>query len=244
MMRPRRAHAALAVTAVLLLSCVEPELLDEQTPTELPPPDTATEVPVDESNLRAELGVLQAQLAATMELLNNAADAVELTDAHALGAQARALLVGDAPGDDTAPPVLPSQTPDRAATADQPGMLISVLTEARSSGSALASEVITVLSDDLAGDLGAWQRDPEGMIAFAADVATSTTVIGELESAILALPGEGTRALAWIEVVLAAGDLELATGAASRASTHVRLVLDAVDELAATSGPQSPAGTS
>ncbi len=137
---------------------------------------------------------------------------------------------------ETVSALLPSQTLDRSESAASPDLLSATMTLASDVGGDIGRDIAGVLRDPIAGDLGAWQRDPAGMVALAERAATSTTDLTTLETTIRELEGEGTRALAWTfvaEEAVAANDLELARGAAERALAHVQIMLLAVEDVGA-----------
>jgi hypothetical protein len=225
------------VAAVSLVGCAEPEL-----PPNLEPEPQATEDPIedtsDEDELRDHLVDLETALGQVRDALSSAREASSLAGAHASVEQALAVLLvdpetaeGAAVGDHGAPPpLLPSETVERTGSA-APDLLSSTLTIAQDAGGTLGRRTVDVLSDEIAGDMGAWQRDPHGMVELARQVATSSTDLGTLEAAVLELSGEGTRALAWSLVAQEADDLDLAQDAAERALAHVELILLAVEDI-------------
>jgi hypothetical protein len=84
------------------------------------------------------------------------------------------------------------------------------LSAARQAGGSLGDQVVGVLRDPVAGDLGTWERDPPGMIAQAEAVADPDTPLEELDDAVLVLGGDALRALTWALLAAEADDLELA----------------------------------
>ncbi|MEX0869013.1 MAG: hypothetical protein WD011_05010 [Nitriliruptoraceae bacterium] len=219
---------AIAIAAVSLVACVEPELAPDDAD-DGGAPETTVDVPPSDDELRLQVGVLVEQLTTLRATLDDVAAIDDVSDARAAGDIARVLLIdGDRGGE---PPLLPNDAADRASTPDNPAVLLSVLAEARATSSAFAEDVEAVVADQIAGDLGAWQRDPQGMVQLASTTAASADNIAALETAILALAGEGTRTLAWVEVLRSAPDLATAHAAAERAATHVELILDALEEL-------------
>ena len=136
------------------------------------------------------------------------------------------------------PALLPSQTLDRSESASSPDLLSATMTLAGDVGGTLGRDIAEVLRDPIAGDLGAWQRDAAGMVALAERVASSSTDLATLETAVRELEGEGTRALAWTfvaEEAVEANDLDLARGAAERALAHVQIMLLAVEDVGGSS---------
>lgn len=251
----RAAHlVAAGAVAVAVSACAEPEPLSEPGPE-----PTITEDPVDEpgdrDELRGQLDELVALLAAVREELAASAEASSLAAAQAGADRALGLLILDPgagrAGDDTvgepeeqgdeaavpashAPVLLPSETVERSDSATTGDLLNATLTLAGDLGGELGRDVADVLRDPIAGDLGAWQRDPAGMVGLAAETAQTSDDIAALERAIMGLEGEGTRALAWTFVVTEATELAVARDAAERALAHVELMLFAVEDVGGT----------
>ncbi len=224
--------AAVALSALLLAACAEPELPDE-------PPDVAFEEedtfeePDERDELHDQLDDLHATLAAIRDGLEEASEATDLDTAHAAADGALDLLLVD-PGTEEASeplPLLPSETIERTGSTSAPDLLSVTFTLAQDVGGELGRDAAEVMRDPIAGDLGAWQRDAAGMAGLAEQAGTSGTDLSLLESEVLALEGEGPRALAWTHAVRAADELELAQGAAERAIAHVDLMLVAVDDV-------------
>ena len=136
---------------------------------------------------------------------------------------------------DGPPALLPSETVERTGSASAPDLLSAMLSLAQDVGGELGPQVSEVLRDPIAGDLGAWQRDAAGMVELARSAATSSTDVARLETAILELEGEGTRALAWTFVAREAEELSLAQAAAERALAHVQLMTLAVEDIGGSS---------
>jgi hypothetical protein len=248
-----------AALLLLLVACVEPELVEEQAPTGGDLPEIAEAPPTDDAALQLQLERLEATFVHLERTLTDAEQATNLEEARAAGADALRALVGEGAATGVPPggttegetndertdiggpahagdvPLFPSETPDRAVAAED-AILIAAVTAARDAGGSLGRELIAMLGDAVAGDLGAWQRDPAGMVALARDTGERSMAIDRLESAILELPGEGTRALAWVFVIVDADDVELSRQAAHRAHAHVGLMAAAFAELTATDG--------
>lgn len=224
----RSATVTALIAALLATGCVEPRLAPDDAAPPAAIPDPSTTVPPADDAVRERATTLAQHLDRLHSVLDDATSATDLASARSAGDAAHALLLI---GTSAAPPLLPADVPDRATTPDNPAVLLTVLAEARAVSSTFATEVEAIVADQFAGDLGAWQRDPPGMVGLATDTAASTNDLGALETAILALPGDATRTLAWVEVVRSADDLSIAHGAAERAQTHVELVLAALAEL-------------
>ncbi len=233
---------AVASVLVLVTGCAEPEVPLDAEPDPVVAEDPVEE-PDDSDELREHLAGLQATLSTIREALLDAEAAGSVEAAGTAIARARTALVAEA--DDPAPdgaapelPLLPAETVERTGSAAMPDLLTTTLTLAQDVGGALGRDTAAILRDPIAGDLGAWQRDPAGMVGLAREVATSSTDVPALEVAILELDGEGTRALAWTFVAEVAADpeqddadLDLVHAAAERARAHIELIALAIDEL-------------
>lgn len=147
---------------------------------------------------------------------------------------------GDGPTGADGPALLPSSTPERSQTLEEPDALTSALAVAQDAGGTAGRELAGLLGEQVAGDLGAWQRDAAGMVELARAATQAGASPEDVEGSVLALSGEGTRALAWALMVADAPDLPTAQAAAERASAHVGLILTALDELWATSPVPAP----
>jgi len=256
---PGRSFVAFGVGMVLLAGCAEPE-----GPTDVEPDPVVSEDPIEEPDdrdeLLAQLGVLHATLGEIQDALIEVSEASSLDSVQPGVDRALADLVVErngepsdtsGPDDEVAPEedtddvgtdptsaLLPSQTLDRSESAASPDLLSETMTLASDVGGDLGRDITEVLRDPIAGDLGSWQRDPAGVVALAERVATSSTDLTTLETAIRELEGEGTRALAWTfvaEGAAGANDLELARGAAERALAHVQIMLLAVEDIGGSS---------
>lgn len=227
--------AATCAAALLLTACLEPELIEEDDGPVGELPDFADETPVDHTGLVAEIDALIAVVERADAHLAQAQDADDVAGARREALRALAELVDDPTLADGEVPasraLLPAETIDRSVTPIDPPVLISALAEAQEAGGSLGRSVTDVLAESVGGDLGAWQRDAEGMVASARAAADQDATIEDLERTILELPGEGLRAVAWTIVTAEAGDAERVDAAAERARTHLQLMLDVLGEL-------------
>ncbi len=229
-LRPWR-RVALLTGVLVLTGCAEPELPDEIEPTPITAEETVDEPELDDE-LRAQLATVQATLTELREALTGAQEADTVPQAQTQVDRAFVALLGDPDGGSGAvPPLLPSETVDRTESPTAPDLLTATLSIAQDLSGSLGRDVADALRDPLAGDLGAWQRDPAGMVALAQETAASATDLGALEPRILELDGEGTRALAWVFVARDADDLATVQGAAERALAHVRVIEVAIDDV-------------
>lgn len=232
---PATAVTVLVGAVLSLAGCAEPDSPTEPAP-EPAPAETSGDEPDDRDELLAQLDVLRARLGEIQDALTAVNEANSLEEVQAGTDRALASLVVapdagsvDAPQDAAA--LLPSETFERSASASAPDLLNATLTLAGNVGGELGTDVTALLHDPIAGDLGAWQRDAAGMVALAQDVATSSTDLPTLETAIRELEGEGTRALAWTFVAAETDDLELARTAAERGLAHVQIMVLAIDDV-------------
>lgn len=176
--------------------------------------------------LAREVGALRELLAATSEQLSAAAGAETPDELRAATDAALELLIGEP--DDGTRPLFPVETGRRGSSGGE-DRLTSLLTMTREAGGVEGREVRELVRDLVAGDLGAWQRDADGMVAMARD--TTTVPAQDTEQAVFELPGEATRALAWALLADDARDLERAREYAARGATHLDVAVTALDEL-------------
>jgi hypothetical protein len=119
-------------------------------------------------------------------------------------------------------PLFPGPETSREQTIDYGDVLTSTLTAARDAGD--VDGVSQLLADRVAGDLGAWQRDPQGRLDLI-DAAARTRGVEAAETAVLELPGEGTRALAYALLAARATSPEDVAAYTERAIVHLELIL-------------------
>ena len=234
-----RMLAALVGTAVLA-GCgvpIPPEVPDTTTPRggssgegavdRLVPIDVRTEELVD------ALVLLGARIAEARDLMRTSADDPDDLDARA--ATVGVLLGG--PGGGDAPGVLPAVEPDRGGTASD-DLLTALITLAGDVGGERGRLVTELVRDPMLGDLGAWQRDPVGVIAVLRSVADDAerrvqggalADTGTLDAAVLELTGELTRALGYALVVASSTDPALVAHAAEQGAGRLGVVLIALE---------------
>jgi hypothetical protein len=225
--------APLVALAVLLTACAEPAVPDGAGPDGVDEPLGAEADDPDLDLLHAELGRLVASLTAARDRLVDAAGSADVDAARAAGEGAAALLVddarfADARGDLDA--LLPAEDRERGDTGSGEDLLTTTLAAARDAGE-LGRRTTAVMRDTIAGDLGSWQRDPEGMVTLIEATAEPDAALADLEAAVLEVPGEGPRALAWALLVAGAPELDTAAAYAERGIAHLDLALDAVRDL-------------
>jgi len=231
----RRARCAtvVPVVAALVAGCgvpIPPELPD----TSAPRGGATTEgeidrlVPVDvrTEELIVALVTLSDRIAAARDLLLDTTARVD----------AVSVLLG-APGGDRAPGVLPAIEPDRGGTASD-DLVTALITLAGDIGGERGRLVIELIRDPMLGDLGAWQRDPVGVVMVLRAIAEDAErrvgegAVGDtrsLDAALGELPGELTRALGYALVVASSTDPTLADHAAEQGAGRLGVVLIALE---------------
>jgi hypothetical protein len=231
--RSRLVAAASVLLVVASTGCAEPALPEAEQGEGAPQPVEAQIPEPGRDEVVAWLGELRTAVAAARDEL---AAAVETPDASAAqrGTRAVALLI-DAPGldgdDASVTPVFPSTTTERGSIEGADDLLTVTSTAARDAGGELGRATLELLRDPLAGDLGTWQQDPAGVVTAVRAVADRRGELPALEQAVLELPGEGTRALAWALLTSEARDGEAAAAYAERGVAHLELILLGIDDL-------------
>ena len=142
------------------------------------------------------------------------------------GATALQLLVG--PTDDDAPTLLPATPPDRAG-AGSDDLVTALVTLAGDTGGEPGRVVLELARDPMLGDLGAWQRDPVGILTLLGGIADDASDADGLDAALTAQPGELTRALGYTLVAARSDDAALAAHAARQGAGRLGVVRIAVD---------------
>jgi len=221
--------ALFTAIGVLVAGCAEPSLIetDEAIMGELP--ELGEDLSVDLGPAREQIAALSDLLHQIDEALATAQDSGDATSARAAGATALDLLVTR--DDSTESALLPHVSEDRATTSENPAVMFTALSAAGETGGSVGTDLRAIIADSLAGDLGAWQRDAAGMVAWAREVADPSLPLDTLESNVLELPGEGLRALTWTLLLVDATDVELAQAYALRARAHIGLVSGALDSI-------------
>ncbi len=235
--RPRWARRAVPLALVALaLGCAEPDVSEPPPPAEdeQAEPPTADVLDPTTDALRAQLESLRTLVAGARDQLTAAAEA-DTAGTAARSAQAALALLLAEPDANRDPALFPAVTAERGAVEETTDVLTATLTLARDAGGDLGRATVEALRDPVAGDLGAWERDAEGMVATAR--ATTTTgrplaaAVDEVTAEVLLLEGDGTRALAWTLAAAEADTLEDVRTAAARAGSHLGVVLVALDLL-------------
>ncbi len=248
--RSQRLLAALLGAGLLLSACRDPEVVGpdgteaEATGSdvaELPSPGPLADAP----DPRQEALVDHATaLLATLVDANSAfevlARAASLDEARTESTRLLAVLSADPrfndPDGDGVPaeigvrPLLPGPTTSREETVDYGDVFTGLLSAGRDAGPA-GSPFVDVLRDPIVGDLGSWQRDPQGMLDGVVAAVAGVTDVPSAETAIGELQGEAPRALAWAILANAADDLERVRAYGERGAVHLDLMLTAVRPL-------------
>jgi hypothetical protein len=205
--------------------------------------DVDTLVPRDEGSAELTAQLLRIadrteQVRASLQAVVDAgADAGAATDTdlveslRALGDGTVGLLLG-APAGGAGQGLLPAVEPDRGGTATD-DLITALITSAGDVGGERSRLVLELIRDPLLGDLGAWQRDPVGVIALMRSIAEehsrSGTEPAALDTAMLEIPGELTRALGYALLIAGTDDVSLAVHAAERAIGHLGVVIVALE---------------
>jgi len=227
-----------AVLCALLVGCgvpIPPEVPDTSAPrTTAADGEVDRLVPVDtrSEELAAALRALAGRIAEARDLV------LGHTASHAAGAEggtgeqhpAVGVLLG-APGGGMSPGVLPAIEPDRGGTASD-DLLTALITLASETGGERGRLVTELVRDPMLGDLGAWQRDPVGVITLLRTIAEdedATRDARALDAAILEVPGELTRALGYALVLTTSDDATLVAHAVEQAAGRLGVVLIAIE---------------
>lgn len=230
----RGATAAVAVVAVLVAGCSLPGV-----PIELPSDEPQRTAGADVDPLEAIDGgteALRAQLddiavrVADARLLFEAAGALDAddeaarADITAIGIRIVELMLGT---DDARDGLLPAIEADRSAIGSD-DLTSRTVTLAGDVGGERARIVLELVRDPMVGDLGAWQRDPLGVIALVRATVEGATDVATLDAALLELPGELTRALGYAFVLTERTEPALIEHAAASGAARLRVVLVAL----------------
>jgi len=124
--------------------------------------------------------------------------------------------------------LVPAIEPDRGG-AGSDDLITTLITFAGDVGGERSRLVLELVRDPMLGDLGAWQRDPVGVITVLRTAAGTSGDAAELDAALLEFPGELTRALGFALTVASTDDPALALHAARQASGRLGVVLVAIE---------------
>lgn len=216
----------LVAFSVAVTACSTDGPTDAQPEGSPAPQDSTTPDPREDALIR-EVRALRETVATARRLLEEAADSGPGAAADAVAALTADDRIADGSAD--VAPLFPGPLSSREETIDYGDALTQTRTAARESGGTLGVRISQVLSDPIAGDLGIWQRDAEGLLD-AVDEAARSSSIEEAEVAVLELPGEGTRALAYALLAARADDDEDRRAYAERGIAHLDIVLRAIDD--------------
>jgi len=218
-----RTRAGLVVLAIVLGACAEPPM------TGTPPPAPAEEEPRAEVSDPARDALLErvesllVSVSGAREALARVADASDPATSTAAAQDALARLLHDRGGDGTVG-LFPAESSERERDDQGDDALTAISTLAREAGGSLGREVVEVLRDPVAGDLGAWERDATGMLERSRAAVAGLEDVDDGIAAVGGLPGEGTRALAWTLLAAEHDDPDVVRAAAARASAHLAVV--------------------
>lgn len=230
---PTRGRTTTALTAgfaLLVAGCSDPAP-PEAAPVEDEGADEVEDVLAEEAPDPAQADLEQAleQLITTLTAARDelAEVAAEPTPARARSGATAALrlLLDDPATSSSTPAVFPARTLERSDSGGQDDLLSGTLTAAREAGGTSGEAAIQALRDPVAGDLGAWERDAEGVVAGAADVVAGVRDVEAVTPAVLELPADGIRALAWTLLATETDDVDVTRAAAERASGHLTVAL-------------------
>ncbi len=218
---------AIGVAVILTTACTEPDLA-ETAPATTDSDDVLSEPALDPARdaLVETLATLTETLTAIQAELEVAATSESTSGSRAAANAALGLLLDDpemrSPDE---PSLFPSRTTEREEPADLDDLLSATLTAAREAGGDLGRATVEALREPVAGDLGAWERDAEGVVASAAAVVEGVRDVDAVAEEVLLLPADGLRALAWTLLATETADAEVTREAAARASAHMSVVL-------------------
>lgn len=239
-----RLLAAATIVAALTGCTLEESLPGE--PATVEPPTTVRGAEAPDPRVQAlagEIEDLRAAVSAAREALAQVQAAPQ--EAGAAAARAVALLTADQRLADTPPdelphaPLFPGRSGERNDATDHGDTFTEALTTARDAGPA-GAPLVDLLRDPLAGDLGAWQRDAEGILTAVERTAHSSPGVTTAEERVAELPGEATKALAWAVLAERTRDPDRRAAFAERGLVHLDLVLTAIDALVRHTPTESP----
>lgn len=237
--------------AVLAVACSDPEVTTpDPAATDTAPDGTVSDAaepgPVAEvpdprgAVLDAAAEAMRATLTDARQGFETLSRATSISADRATALRVRAVLAADPrwqdlDGDGTADdlgvrPLLPGPIQSREETIDYGDAFTEVLTAGRDAGAA-GADWIDVLRDPVVSDLGAWQRDSEGLllgIELAVRDLDDGTPLPDVERGVSEIAGEGPRALAWALLAVETDDLARLQAYGERGVVHVDVMLDAV----------------
>jgi hypothetical protein len=141
--------------------------------------------------------------------------------------EALGLILGTVSGG-PGPGLLPAIAPDRAEVGSD-DLVTALIALAGETGGERGRLVLELVRDPMLGDLGAWQRDPVGIITLLRSIADTAEDPSTLDSALLDLPGELTRTLGYVLAIAATDDADLVAHATRQASGRLGVVLVSIE---------------
>jgi hypothetical protein len=156
-----------------------------------------------------------------------AAAAGDMDASRAEGATAVGLMLGVGGGGDGLG-LVPAIEPDRGGVGSD-DLTTALITSAGDVGGERSRLVLELVRDPMLGDLGAWQRDPVGVISVLRSAVDASDDTAALDASLLELPGELTRALGFAFAVASSDDPALSAHAARQAVGRLGVVLVAVE---------------
>lgn len=221
--------AVLAVLAALGVGCAgAAEVEGERDATGVDAPALDDPDPHGEE-LATSIEELRDVVAAIRTHVVSAAEAESLRGVRAETSSALAAFLDDPSG--TRGGLYPAQQPDRESDGERADALTMALRAARQVDGELGRSVVEVLRDPIAGDLGAWERDPVGVIEQARSSVTGARSVEDALESVQGLAGDGVRALAWVFLADEATSLDTAKDAAERADAHLGVLEIAIEIL-------------
>lgn len=220
-------RVVLAAACAVLLGCTAPEVGGDagdgdarEEPLAATPPDPSVD------RVASATEALQGTLEEARTAITDAVDADDLATASSAADRTLAALVVDrgVGSEPSTGALFPAETTDRGSSAQAEDRFTRTLTVARDGGDP-GSQLLDLLRDPLAGDLGAWQRDAAGMVSVVESVASGGGSLEQLEAEVAELAGLGTQAIAWTLLTRDADDLEAARAFAERAQASLDVVL-------------------
>ncbi len=247
-MTSKAATTSMLMSCVLLLAACGVPIPSDSAPVPAEPPragngaDVDTLVPLDEGSaaLTGQLQLIAARatevrdvmervLAATGDATGD--DPGDVAAVRALGEAAVGLLLG-APEGGTGSGLLPAVEPDRAGAGTN-DLITGLITSAGDVGGERSRLVLELIRDPLVGDLGAWQRDPVGVITLLRSIADVHAAAGSdpaaLDAALFEIPGDLTRALGYALIIAGSDDTAIAAHAAGRSADHLGVAIIATE---------------
>ncbi len=206
--------AMLAAAALFSAGCAEPQIPQIDTT----PSDNAAQQLDETDQLGDALSDAITDLLDTLTAINTvlATGATDTESLHAAANTALDLLLFNDPA------VFPATPGDSERDGSGDDLLTVVLTTARQKGGLKADMVTSALRDTLAGDLGAWERDPESMRTVALTAFGTTPALTTQRAA--QLQADGMRAIAWLAFARTQQSVPVIREALANAQTHLDIV--------------------